>query len=142
MADMLLEASLLPKTQLHGNPAAMQAGQQHLPSQQKVEGLSALLQNPLVQGLLKSEQGQQVAQNALNQAVQNATQHPERATTPSAQKRDEFLRTMAEEPLRKWEAVEWIRDPAEAKRRSTSENKPIFVELIVGRLADKDSTVC
>jgi hypothetical protein len=60
----------------------------------------------------------------------------------SDKQRSFFLRTLAKEPQMKWEQINWCSSPQEAMSRAQATGKPIFIEIIVGRLADKTSQVC
>ncbi len=46
---------------------------------------------------------------ALRNLIDNALNHPERATTLAQQQRDGFIRAMAREPERRWERIHWTR---------------------------------
>jgi len=53
-----------------------------------------------------------------------------------------FINSMAKEPQRKWEQIQWRSSIDTAISDAEKLKKPIFIELVVGRLGQKESTVC
>ena len=57
------------------------------------------------------------------------------------QNRNFVFETLANEPNRKWESIHWM-SPKEGAALARRTQRPLFVEMIVGRLADASSDVC
>lgn len=57
-------------------------------------------------------------------------------------RKEMFLATLAQEPLQKWNQIRWCSSPAEAARLARQQRKPLFIEMIVGRMGRAESGVC
>jgi len=55
--------------------------------------------------------------------------------------REFVFETLRNEPNRKWELIHWM-TPEEGAEYARRTQKPLFIETIVGRLADASSDVC
>jgi len=57
-------------------------------------------------------------------------------------RKEMFLATLAQEPLQKWNQIRWCSSPAEAARLARQQRKPLFIEMVVGRMGRAESDVC
>jgi hypothetical protein len=116
--DLMAEAALLPKPQLmpiqSGAVSVPQgAQQQNVNAMQGAgQGMANLLSNPLVQEWMR----------------RNPHVIAERAA--------QAFPALNNEAEKKWERVSWTHDPKVAKQQAMASNKPIFIEMVVGRYGD------
>jgi hypothetical protein len=85
------------------------------------------------------------AHQFLHRAMQTQQQQLSRGqpSLPNTQAQtDFFIRTLSNEPNQKWLEIPWVTSAADAVALAKQTRKPIFVEIIVGRYADKSSEVC
>lgn len=126
-SDLLAEAALLPKPALHTYQTMSHNFQQQQQSQ------SSLIQNSI--------------QNRSSDAkYANSSDNRSRVLTNRQQqitKSQEFaLNALKNESFQKWLQIRWCTSAEEAVKQATARNRPIFVEIVVGRLADKTSNIC
>jgi len=53
-----------------------------------------------------------------------------------------FMECLSREPQENWKKIHWVDSPATAKNLSSQRNKPIFLEMVVGRMGEKSAKVC
>lgn len=95
---------------------------------------AALLPKPGLHGGLG---GRDIEPQRAQNFLKNAFNNPNADAMKSS-----FLRTLQNEPARKWLEIPWIYSAKDAVALARSSKKPLFIELIVGRLADATSDVC
>eukprot|EP00028_Trichosphaerium_sp_Am-I-7-wt_P003568 CAMPEP_0168530554 /NCGR_PEP_ID=MMETSP0405-20121227/14755_1 /TAXON_ID=498012 /ORGANISM="Trichosphaerium sp, Strain Am-I-7 wt" /LENGTH=226 /DNA_ID=CAMNT_0008554855 /DNA_START=3 /DNA_END=683 /DNA_ORIENTATION=- len=132
--DLATEAALLPKVQL-GHGIRNQAGgvSQNNRRGQTNQANAASEPNPFANAI--AGMFMQGVANHLTEAGKNPEQLPE-----SRKKR--LLIALKNEPLQRWNLIKWAQSPAQAVALAQRLQKPIFVEIVVGRLADQNSNVC
>ena len=119
--SLLVEVSLLPNPRL----ASVQAGRANGESvaasfEQSGRAVGELLQHPLAKEYLR--------------------RHP---TLLADALSDSALKALAREQERHWEQIPWLKDAEDAKLLSLDCQKPLLVEIVVGRLADAtESSLC
>eukprot|EP01102_Stenamoeba_stenopodia_P020914 TRINITY_DN8303_c0_g1_i2.p1 TRINITY_DN8303_c0_g1~~TRINITY_DN8303_c0_g1_i2.p1 ORF type:complete len:238 (+),score=57.40 TRINITY_DN8303_c0_g1_i2:79-792(+) len=128
-ADLGVEAALLPKPGLH-HPLNQATQQQRQP--QTIQQPSQPPQNPFPLFTLLQNLQAQHPQPPSQQLPQQ--QHVSRHA--------EFIAALANEPNQHWLKINWVETPAKARGLAFRTKKPLFIELVVGRLADKNSNVC
>jgi len=60
----------------------------------------------------------------------------------SLKKTQFFISTLAREPQQKWNEIHWRESVDQALSDAKTCGKPIFIEMVVGRLGEKTSKVC
>jgi hypothetical protein len=120
LLNLLTEAAVLPNPHL----AHIQQGRTEAPaSVPSAAPHMGFLSNPFVHAWLKNNP------TALADAAK-ASHHP-------------AMEALAREGEQRWLEIPWISDAQDAKQLSQELEKPIFVEIVVGRLADaSESSLC
>ena len=74
-------------------------------------------------------------------ALAVAGRPPEDPAKAKARK-DYFMAALAREPEQKWNRIRWCASTAEAAQLARQQRKPLFIEMIVGRMGRATSGVC
>ena len=60
----------------------------------------------------------------------------------SRARKDYFMNALAQEPQQKWNRIQWCASTAPGAQRAREQRKPLFIEMIVGRMGRASSGVC
>jgi hypothetical protein len=67
---------------------------------------------------------------------------PMQAPARSKARKDYFMSALAREPEQRWNQIRWCATTAEAAARARQQRRPLFIEMIVGRMGRATSNVC